>query len=485
MTELWELNAWELARLVRAKEVSGREVFQAHVERIEAVNPHVNAVTVVLDDTTGTDGPLSGIPMTVKENIDVAGSATTLGIAALRDAVADRDAPHIAELRAAGAVPIGRANMPEFGMRWHTDNGLRGATKNPWSAAHTPGGSSGGDAVAVATGMAPLGMGNDGAGSLRWPAQCCGVAALKPSLGRVAQANVRGRPGPFAFQLLGVHGPIARSVRDLRLAFAHMCGRHDADPWHAPVPFEGPPRPRRVSVAEIPGTHPDVAEALRSAAGLLADAGYAVEENEAPALTRAGEIYTQIMSAYGRVHRDQPPVETIASEGFVRFWAAYEPAWTRAAGEAAFDAMMERTAIARAWSDLMDRTPLVLAPVCTNPAFPVGKDLDAEWLEGWPASMRASVVANLLGLPAVAVPVGEAGGLPQGVQIIGPRFREDLCLDAAAAIEERLPARTPVSAAEDVREVRSDRRDHSGDERRGEGGDEDLQVRTKHHIYRF
>ncbi|HUR02257.1 MAG TPA: amidase [Nonomuraea sp.] len=457
MAELWELTAGELARLIGAREVSSCEVVQAHLARIAEVNPHINAITVVLDEQAleaadaadralrdGTaPGPLCGVPMTVKENVDVAGSATTLGIVALRDAVAPRDAPHIAQLRAAGAIPIGRTNMPEFGMRWHTDNALRGATRNPWSAGHTPGGSSGGDAAAVATGLTPLGLGNDGAGSLRWPAQCCGVAALKPSLGRVAQ---RGQASPFGFQLLAVHGPIARRVADLRLAFDHMCGHAPGDPWYAPVPLRGlvPAGPTGVAAVTGLDADPRVTAAVRQAAKLLADAGYQVAESLPPALDRASEIYTQIMSSYGRVHEEQPPVETVASEGFVQFWTAFEEPWTRAAGRAAFDPMMERAALARAWDDWTASTPLVLAPICTLPAFPVGADLDPEWVAGWPAALRMSVVANLLGLPSVAVPTGPADGLPQAVQIIGPRFREDLCLDAAAAIEAGIPRLTPI-----------------------------------------
>ncbi|HEX2316999.1 MAG TPA: amidase [Thermomonospora sp.] len=459
MAELWELPAWKLARLVRTRKVSCREVVEAHLRRVEAVNPALGAVTVVCaeealaaaDQADGTAGPLTGVPMTVKENIDVAGSATTLGIAALRSALAERDAPHIAELRAAGAIPLGRTNMPEFGMRWHTANALRGTTRNPWSAEHTPGGSSGGDAAAVAAGLTPLGMGNDGAGSLRWPAQCCGVAALKPSLGRVPQGGPGDppRPVPFGFQLLAVHGPIAREVRDLRLAFAHMCGHSGGDPWYAPVPLEGPPLPApiRVSaVTDLAGAplDPAVADALHRAAAALTDAGYAVEDGHAPALIRAGEIYTQIMSSYGRVIEEQPPVETVASGEFARFWAGFEPHWSRAAGDAAFDPMMERASIARRWHAWMRRTPLVLAPIATRPAFPVGDDLAPDWAASWPAALRMTVAVNLLGLPSVAVPAGEADGLPQGVQIIGPRFREDLCLDAAAAIESRLGPRRPI-----------------------------------------
>jgi amidase len=462
VTELWAQSACELTGLVRAREVSAREVVQAHLDRIGQVNPALNAVTVVLDADAlraadETDAalrrgepprPLCGVPMTVKENIDVAGSATTLGIAALRDAVARRDAPHIGQLRAAGAIPLGRANMPEFGMRWHTASALRGATRNPWSARHTPGGSSGGDAAAVASGMAPLGMGNDGAGSLRWPAACCGVAALKPSLGRVPQGGDETRPAPFAFQVLAVQGPIARHVADLRLAFTHMCGRPDGDPWHAPVPLEGPPipAPPRVSVVTDVGTpiDPAVVGAVRRAAALLADAGYVVADGQPPALERAGEIYYQIMSAWGRAAERQPPVETVAPGDFARFWGLFEPAWTAAGGSTAFDPMMERAAIARAWHGWMGRAPLILAPVCGRQAFETGADLEPEWLAGWPSALRITVAVNLLGLPAVAVPVGCEDGLPRAVQIIAPRFREDVCLDAAAVIEAGTGPLTPI-----------------------------------------
>ncbi|HEX6031924.1 MAG TPA: amidase family protein, partial [Tepidiformaceae bacterium] len=233
-TELWRLGAADLATLIRTKEVKSREVVSAHLDRIAAVNPKVNAVTVVLADAAlaaadaadravaaGSEvGALHGVPMTVKENIDVAGSATTQGIVAMAEAVPPMDAPHIAQLKAAGAIPMARTNLPDFGLRWHTDNALRGATKNPWDASRTPGGSSGGEAVALATGMTPLGMGNDYGGSLRWPSQCAGTAALKPTLGRVAQASALApEEATITLQMFAVEGPMARHVRDLRLAF--------------------------------------------------------------------------------------------------------------------------------------------------------------------------------------------------------------------------------------------------------------------------
>ncbi len=203
-TELWRWSAADLAQAIRTKQTSSREVVQAHLGRIAAVNDSIRAVTAVLDESAlaaadAADravaageplGPLHGVPITVKENIDLTGSANTEGAVALKDAVPPVDAPHVAQMKAAGAIPIGRTNLPDFGLRWHTDNELHGATRNPWNPARTPGGSSGGEAAALATGMTPLGMGNDYGGSLRWPSQCCGTAAIRPSLGRVPQSLV-------------------------------------------------------------------------------------------------------------------------------------------------------------------------------------------------------------------------------------------------------------------------------------------------------
>ena len=392
--------------------------------------------------------------MTVKENMDVAGSATTFGLAVLRNAIAKEDGPLVASLRAAGAIPIGRTNMPEFGARWHTENALWGATRNPWSAEHTPGASSGGEAAALAAGLSPLGLGNDGAGSLRWPAQCCGVAALKPSFARVplgSPARALAQPIPFAFQLLAANGPMARHVRDLRLAFAPMCARSVGDPWQVAAPVEGPPlaRPIRVAVAEDPGglgVHPDVAAAVRRAAAALEDAGYVVEQRDPPALVRANEIYTQIMMRFGRTTEELPSTAGLVGRRVPAVLGCVEPGVGGGVRRSGLRSD-ERARLAR-------RTSWGHVP--RGDAAPARADRDAarvparrpsstpSWLAGWPAALRMIVAVNLLGLPAVAVPVGEANGLPQGVQVIGPRFREDLCLDAAEAIEERLGTITPI-----------------------------------------
>ncbi|HVI30715.1 amidase [Phenylobacterium sp.] len=466
MAELWRLGASELARLVRSREASCREAVESCLARIEAVNPAVNAVTAVLTDQALSQadasdraldrgeavGPLCGVPFTVKEDVDVAGSATTHGVAALKGAVAHADAPHVAALRAAGAIPVGRTNMPEFGMRWHTANALHGPTRNPWDPRLTPGGSSGGEAAAVASGMSPLGLGGDGAGSLRWPALCCGVAALKPSFGRVPVVSAG--PLPFGFQLLAVFGPMARRIEDLRLALEPMCrASSGSDPWHVTAPVEGPahPGPIRVAVMRDPGgfgVEPAVGAAVDRAAEGLAAAGYELETREAPQLARTAEIYFQIMGRFGRLSEDAatPPPGFLSAE-FERFWADFNGPWERAAGRICADPMMERAALYRAWSALLAETPLILAPIAARSAWPVGADLEPGFGEAWLRDLSCTVVPNLLGLPSVAVPTGPVNGVPHAVQIIGPRYREDLCLDAAQAIEAAIPPSTPIDPA--------------------------------------
>lgn len=253
---LWKLSAAAQAEAVRRADVSAVELVDSHLDRIAEVNPQVNAVTQLLAEraraaAAHTDrlraegvalGPLAGVPFTVKETTAVEGAATTFGTPRFRDLVAPADALPVARLRAAGAIPIGHANVPTLilaGM--HTRSELFGDTVNPWDRTRTPGGSSGGDAVAVATGMAALGLGNDSGGSVRIPAQFCGVAGLKPSTGRFpADQRVLGPddPGP-ASQMLVTDGPLARSVGDLRLAYGVLAGTDPRDPRAVPVPSTG------------------------------------------------------------------------------------------------------------------------------------------------------------------------------------------------------------------------------------------------------
>lgn len=463
MSELWEFGAAALAARIRSKEASSREVVEAHLRRIEEINPTVNAITRVLGDGAleaadgvdrtiaegGDPGPLGGVPITVKENIDLGGTATTHGLPALAEAVVPGDAPFVGELKRAGAIPIGRTNLPDLASRWHTDNALHGPTLNPWDSERTPGGSSGGEAAALATGMSPLGLGNDIAGSLRWPSQCCGTTALKPSLGRIPFAGHAQHDLPLAFapQLLAVHGPMARHVADLRLALSHMCSDGNGDPWYAPVPLLGPPLPKRVALVEDPGGRgvtPEIATAVRKAGEALADAGYEIVPRDLPGLQRANEVYFQVMSRLSQATEGPAVGQSLTSDEFKRFWNALAEPFEEAGGAPIHDLMAERRAIALEWDLMFQETPNIVMPVASEPAFKLGSDYDSNWLRSWLVSTRAIVVLNLLGLPAVAVPTHEADGLPHGIQIAAPRFREDLCLDAAEAVEARLGTLSPI-----------------------------------------
>jgi amidase len=460
VTEVTQSSALELARLIAAGEVSSRDVVDAHLERIEAVNPAVNAIRVTLAQTARAEadaadaaraagealGPLHGVPFTVKENLDVLGGATTWGLVPMADAAASIDAPAVAGLRAAGAIPLARTNLPDMGLRWHTQNELSGDTRNPWDPSRTPGGSSGGEAAALATGMTPLGVGNDLGGSLRWPSQCCGTVALKPSFGRVAHAqDAEPRDTMLSIQLMAVHGPMARRVADLRTALEGMIAPDPRDPWHTPAPVGGPALPRRVLVVEDPaggGVDPDVAAGVRRAADALAQAGYDVTTGQPPVLAEAVETFRTLV--FGDVERMLPLIEPLIGPQSAAFLHGTLEASPAPPADAWAMAWLTRSTIARAWSVAQAERPLILGPVATMQPFTIGWDV-GHGAEGLHA-LRLVVAVNLLGLPAAAVPVGlgEASGLPQGVQIIGPRFREDLCLDAAQAIEDALGTLTPI-----------------------------------------
>jgi amidase len=308
-----------------------------------------------------------------------------------------------------------------------------------------------GEAAAVATGMSPLGLGNDGLGSLRHPAQCCGVCALKPTLGRVPQASSV-EPGEMAtigMQLSGVNGPLARRVADLRSALEVIAGPTWRDPWTVPAPLRGPdlPRPVRVALVLDPvgqGTVSQVQDGLRAAAAALEDAGYAVDELEPPGIDRVAQallvmlITPAIRAVWERVMAPTMPAPT----------QCFMTAFFAAAGDP--DAMtveqsfVTRHAVLRAWGEFQESHPLVVAPITTEIPFEAGTDLDEGRVAETIRTMRMATAINALGLPAVALPVGTAVGLPQAVQVIAPRYREDLCLDAAAAIEERLGILTPI-----------------------------------------
>jgi len=461
---LWRWDAVDLAAAIRTRRISSREAVQAALARLDAVNPHLNAVTAPLADQAreAADradaavragralGPLHGVPVTIKENVDQEHCATANGVPAFKDLVATADSPPVTAWRRAGAVVIGRTNTPAFSVRWHTDNELRGRTLNPWAPEITPGGSSGGAAAALAAGVGALAHGNDLGGSIRYPAYCCGVAGLRPTLGRVAGYNqTTAEERPPGIQLMAVNGPMARRVRDVRLGLAAMAARDPRDPWWTPAPLEGPPveRPIRVALVVDParqGVHPDVARAVRAAGEALESAGYAVEEVDPPAVDAAAATWAAIVVNELR-HITLP---YIRAHGGADVNRCIDLTLLQVAdvGLAAYmRALAERSRHARDWMLFLERHPLVVGPVSAEPPFAVGFDVkSAETTARVLLAQRLLVAVNLLGLPAVAVPTGLAEHVPVGVQVIASRYREDLCLDAAEVIEAQRGLLTPI-----------------------------------------
>jgi amidase len=466
MNELWRKTATDLARLIARREISSTQVIEAHLARIAVVNPGLNAIVRVLasearaaaqeaDRKTAAGlplGPLHGVPFTVKENIDMAGLPTTWGVPALAQAVVPLDAPVVERMRAAGGIPIGRTNLPDMALRVHTDSSLHGLTRNPWSRGRTAGGSSGGEAVALATGMTPIGLGNDIGGSLRSPANACGIASIRPSAGRVPDAGfVPAEDRLLAVQLMNVQGPLARRVADVRLGLQVLMGAHPRDPWSIDAPLAGRAvsSPIRVAVLAAPpggSVDPVVSRVVRQAADALSKAGYDVVDACPPRYEEAVALWARfILGDYASVLARLMP---LMGTGGAAFLAAANQVVPPLADTTAMSQMFaSRDGIARAWSQFLAQHPLLLTPTWTQ--LPFADGFDAATPEGAAATiemMRPVVPANLLGLPSACVPAGrdEASGLPVGVLLTGQRFREDLCLDAAEAVEARVGLETPI-----------------------------------------
>ena len=457
MDALCRRTAVELAGLIRVGDVSSREVVEAHLARIDEVNDYVNAVTLILResaleaadaadraDAAERARPFHGVPFTIKENIDFLGTPTTDGLPSRADAMPRQDAPIVERMKRAGAVPLARTNLPEMGSRLDTDNPLRGRTRNPWNGALTPGGSSGGEGAALATGMTPFGLGNDIGGSLRNPAYCCGIASLKPSLGRI----------PFVLSIdpvdmglsaaLLTDGPMARSVGDLRQGLAILAGRHPDDPQSVDTPLEGPvPNPRRAAlVTEVPGCELPAATTaeIRRAGALLADQGWRVEEVEAPELERVTEIWGKILMGEGGFEESEgllsPPVH--------RYMLSLQELLGAPKLPLAL-VHSERRRLRRRWSAFLTEHTVAIGPTWTQLPWPIDSDLEPD--SG--AQLLVDTVGfitpgNVLGLPAVALPTGVSDGLPTGVQVYADLYREDLCLLAAEAIERGCTTPTPI-----------------------------------------
>ena len=461
-TELWRLSAAQTAARTRAGDISAEQAVAAAIARMQAVNPVLNAVIEDLSAEAleraraldkaradgATPGPLHGVAVTIKVNVDQAGHATTNGVPALRDLIAPADAPVVENLHRAGAVVIGRTNTPEFSFRADTDNPLYGRTHNPWGRHISPGGSSGGAGAAVMAGIGALAHGNDIGGSLRFPAAANGAVTVKPGLGRVPAWNPSqtAERGMLA-QSMSVQGLITRSAADLHLSMPSLIAPDPRDPFHVPLPWRGEVLDKPIKVAFCKETygfdlHPEVSAALDTARDALVDAGYDVVEAEPPQLKETAldgyrTLMGEVLALMGK------DVQAAGSETINAIFAEYFRQFPPYEGDDLLRMMAKRSHYARQWSLFLEAYPLLLCPFLPQPFF--GPDRDAEGADGvrevlgsalWSYSM------NFIGLPAGNVPARLAdlpkGVQPINVQIVGRRWREDLVVDAMMAVEDRV-----------------------------------------------
>jgi aspartyl-tRNA(Asn)/glutamyl-tRNA(Gln) amidotransferase subunit A len=454
--EICYAPATELARRIRSKELSPVEVVQAHLERIEAINPRLNAIVIFAQDALeqaraaesavmrgGPLGPLHGVPYTLKDCIDTAGIRATRGSKLFEGFVPQADATVYTRLRQAGGILLGKTNMPEFALWWETDNLVFGRTNNPWNLSRTAGGSSGGEAAAIASGLSPLGVGTDLGGSIRAPAHFCGIVGLKPTIGRVPYTGI----WPQAL-LRAMHpGPMARTVGDAALGLAILAGADGLDPYAPPVPvpnysLDGPLPELRVGWTSEKGFAPvskEVQEAVSSAAGVLSERGCLVEEATIEGLV--SKDYQAISAAVYLAeagHALAPLVSGRESELTATIRRRYAPPPDRTLKEY-LEAAQEWEALRFEVAEFFTRYDLFLCPSVPLPAFP-HNSLELN-VEGKTApgrhTLRATLPWDLTGSPAISVPFGQsAEGLPIGVQLVGRHFEEGMVLRAARVLEE-------------------------------------------------
>jgi len=463
MQDLWRLSAADLAGLIRSKQVSAKQAAVAALARLDAVNPGINAVIDHRPDQVlaqagdidaaiarGQDpGPLAGVPVTIKVNVDQAGFATTNGLTLQRDTIAASNSPVVDNLRKAGAVLLGRTNCPAFSYRWFTTNLVHGNTKNPRDPSLTPGGSSGGAGAAVAAGIGAIAHGTDIAGSIRYPAYACGVHGLRPTIGRVPAFNAALPERGIGAQISAVSGPLARTIGDLRIALAAMSGRDMRDPWWVPAPLQGPPTALRAALCLEPdglATAPEVKIAVADAGLRLERAGWTVEEVATPPLREPAELQTRLWLGDGYAAQ----LAAAEREGDPGALACLHGNRAKALGfdAAAFSAALTRRAtLTREWLHFFETYAVLLMPVSAELPFPDGLDLrdQASFERVWAAQLP-QIAIPFMGLPALTVSTGLVGRVPVGVQLVSTRYREDLCLMAGEAIEAGGTPPMPVDA---------------------------------------
>ena len=411
MGHIWQMTASEIASSVRLKKLSATEVTRAHFERLDDVNPKINAVVQDCREEAlqaarqvdkavarGEDpGVLCGVPVTTKVNVDQKGYATTNGLRLLENQVAQHDSPVVSNIRKAGGVIVGRTNTPAFSLRWFTKNSLHGQTLNPRNKDITPGGSSGGAAAAVASGICAMGHGTDIAGSIRFPAYACGLHGLRPSLGRVPAYNASAAERFIGAQLMAISGPIARSISDIAISLTAMAGPDPRDPWYVPAPLGKQDFPKRAALAVAPdGMHvaEEVRAALADAANKLRAAGWAVDEVECPPMRPAAEINALLWMAemqFGAKDLIRQEADPDAQFVFAQMM--------RDVGDIGLDdvmtALQARAGLVREWALFLRDYPIVICPVSGELPFDQQLDVQSEDLcKGFRSATHAKGIAR-------------------------------------------------------------------------------------------
>ncbi len=438
--------------------MTASQVVTGVVEHMRSVNRVINAISIDLGDVAIAQaklldqrlaagekfGPMTGLPITIKHNVDVKGLPNSNGVAAFEKLIAKEDSPVVQRLKGAGAIVIGISNVPEFCLRGMTDNPIYGLTLNPWDHAMTCGGSSGGAAAALAAGIGPIAHGSDIGGSLRWPAYCCGVYALRPTMGRVPAYNASASSErSLVAQCMSVHGPMARTVDDLALGLKVMAGFDARDPWSVPAPLNGDGRvlPKRVAMVDLDAIEdldPGVRASMEKTAVALNRAGYEVSTPPMPDWQEPWQGWVDAMGAeIQELQWEQ--MKPISSNKVISVLEGVFALGNPLDIKGYMSLVQQRNAVIRKWLLFLEDYPLVLAPVSVHGSVAVDADIgNVEVVRRFGQTLFYTLSINFLGLPAVSVPIDVVDGRPNGVQLMATRYREDACLDAAKAIEREL-----------------------------------------------
>jgi len=479
MQELYKLSATEVAQKVKRGELTATDTTKAALQRLNDINPTYNAVADLCQDQAlaaaaaiDTDikngekhsKSLAGVPITVKVNVDQEACRTTNGLKLQSELIATMDSPVVANLKRAGAIIIGRTNTPAFSIRWFTRNSLHGHTRNPLNTSLTPGGSSGGAASAVASGIGAIAHGTDIAGSVRYPAYACGVHGLRPSLGRIPVHNASNADRLIGGQLMAVSGPLARSIDDLALGFNAMAGDGNfatggdsisaRDPWWVPAPLTFEPTPKRVALTLQPAGTPKVdsklIDELKRAASTLESHGWTVDEVECPPIADSARLnmcfwMAEVEQTRQAVKDENDPDANFVFKQLERRTSIYAKDGTALDPNKLFQ---ERATVVRQWQEFMDTYPILLCPPSSD--LPFKDQMDVESETAFDHVFDAQLIQiglPITGLPGLHVTTAHTSvdnqPIPLGVQLVGRRYREDSLLEVGKLLE------TPIAIVGD------------------------------------